>query len=86
MHEYAPGELNPVVEVVAKTLFESFYTSTWPPVPYDSELRSADDWRSAARAAILKMRVPTQAMVEACGSGPMRPEVIWRAMIDEAAR
>ena len=77
-----------VVERAAKAMYEQFYNSEWPPLTFDAELRTADEWRSAARAAILTLREPTEAMVIAgCrheNMGDMAGR--WQAMIDEAVR
>jgi hypothetical protein len=40
-------------------------------------------YAEGVRALLLEIRKPSNAMVLACGSGPMRPETTWPAMIDE---
>lgn len=79
---------NPAIESAARAAYEHFYTSAWPPDPFDAELRTADNWRSAMRAAILTLREPSEEMVIAgCrheNMGDMAGR--WSAMIDEAVR
>lgn len=79
-----------MIERVAAAMYEACYTALWPPEPFDSELRSADDWRAMVRRAILKLREPTEAMLVAGNSASPsdfdEASFIWPAMVDEILR
>lgn len=93
--------MSEMVERVAKAIFEQFYLGweekpAWPPKVYDSELRSADDWRNAVRIGLGTMREPNEAMQNGArewsrvfvGSpiGNRAATGCWQAMIDEALK
>lgn len=65
------------IERVAKAIYEKAYCIDWPPTPYDGDLRSADDWRAMARAAIKAVEEPQHAT--------FKDGSLWRAETDEAA-
>jgi len=69
-----------------------------PPPPFPSKSWENTDehvrehWRIVARAAILALREPTEAMVKAawaldvCKDGGVDPEMAWEVMIDAAVK
>lgn len=56
-----------LVEQLAKAMYEQTYITDWPPVPFDSELRSAEDWRNIAKTVlhVIDKSVIGQALREA---------------------
>lgn len=55
--------MNEVVERGAKAIFDTFYDGAWPPEPFDDGLRTAENYREAARAVIAQLREPTASML-----------------------
>jgi hypothetical protein len=79
--------MSEMVERVARAFYSSFYDDeSWPPVPFDSELRDADSYREAARAAIQAMREPTEAMTNIGWVSMNEERLPWEAMIDAALK
>ncbi len=99
--------MNEMVEQVARAFWEDREDLPWEGVPafewtaYDEEIRndSKDRYRRRARIAIIAMREPTEAMINAAHNEealasrlrgnvviPTAAITMWRAMIDAASR